>query len=116
LPSDSSGSAEPGKDEDTDESKVYIRADLIPRVPVAEDFRDSSLTSDLSGHGGLEKDGGPEKDDNTDDENKVNIRASPIPRPRAVISSPGKSHTSSNFCYIYLYSSFFLQFEFLSYN
>jgi hypothetical protein len=116
LPSDSSGSAELEKDEDTDESKVYIRADLIPRVPVAEDFRDSSLTSDLSGHGGLEKDGGPEKDDNTDDENKVNIRASPIPRPRAVISSPGKSHTSSNFCYIYLYSSFFLQFEFLSYN
>jgi hypothetical protein len=97
LPSDSSGSAELEKDEDTDESKVYIRADLIPRVPVADDFRDSSLTSDLSGHGGLEKDG------NTDDENKVNIRASSIPRPRAVISSPGKSHTSSNFClFIYI--------------
>lgn len=90
LPSDSSGSAELEKDEDTDESKVYIRADLIPRVPVAEDFRDSSLTSDLSGHGGLEKDG------NTDDENKVNIRASSIPRPRAVISSPENDQVIGN--------------------
>ncbi|GAU23802.1 hypothetical protein TSUD_27110, partial [Trifolium subterraneum] len=90
LTSDSSGSGEPEKDEDTDESKVYIRTDLIPRVPVAEDFGDSSLTSDLSGHGGLEKDG------NTDDENKVNIRASSVPRPRAVISSPENDHMIGN--------------------
>lgn len=88
LTSDSSGSAEPEKNGDTDESKVYIRVDLIPRVPVTKDFGDGGLASDLSGHGGLEKDHGPEKDGNIDDENKVNIRASPIPRPRAVISSP----------------------------
>ncbi|XP_045808175.1 uncharacterized protein LOC123902485 [Trifolium pratense] len=97
LPSDSSGSAELEKDEDTDESKVYIRADLIPRVPVAnEAFRNSVLTSDLSGHGGLEKDRGPEKDDNTEDENIMNIRASSIPRPRAVISSPENDHMIGN--------------------
>ncbi|XP_058770833.1 uncharacterized protein LOC131644367 [Vicia villosa] len=88
LTSDSSGSPEPEKEGDSDESKVYIRANLIPRVSVTEDFEDGGLTTDLSGPGGLEKDGGPEKDGNTDDENKVNIRASSIPRPRAVISSP----------------------------
>ncbi|KAL5068275.1 hypothetical protein RYX36_019162 [Vicia faba] len=84
LTSDSSGSPEPEKDGDTDESKVYIRANLIPRVSLTEDFGDSGSTSDLSG---LEKDGGPEKDGNIDDVNKVNVRASSIPRPRAVISS-----------------------------
>lgn len=98
LTSDSSGSAEPEKNGDTDENKVYIRVDLIPRVPVTEDFGDGGLASDLSRPGRLEKDHGPEKDGNIDDENKVNIRASPIPRPRAVISSPGKSHTPSIFC------------------
>ncbi|CAK8571995.1 unnamed protein product [Lathyrus sativus] len=82
LTSDSSDSPEPEKDGDTDESKVYIRANLIPRVSVTEDFGDGGLTSDLSGPGGLEKDG------NNDDESKVNIRGSSIPRPRAVISSP----------------------------
>ena len=97
LTSNSSGSAEPEKDGDTDESKVYIRVDLIPQVPVTKDFEDGGLASDLSGPGGLEKDHGPEKDGNIDDEKKVNIRASPIPRPRAVISSPGKSHTPSLF-------------------
>lgn len=113
--SDSSGSAGPEKDGDTDnESKVNIRSDFIPRVSVTEDFEDFSLISNLSGPGGLEKDGKSEKDGNSDDENKVNIRASSIQRPRAVVSSPGKSHISSNFClfsYIYLFTSFFLQFE-----
>lgn len=87
--SDSSGSAGPEKDGDTDnESKVNIRSDFIPRVSVTEDFEDFSLISNLSGPGGLEKDGKSEKDGNSDDENKVNIRASSIQRPRAVVSSP----------------------------
>ncbi|XP_061356807.1 uncharacterized protein LOC133301201 [Gastrolobium bilobum] len=55
--------------------KCYV----VPRVSVTEDFGDSSLTCDSSSE--------PEKEDNTDD-NKVNIKASSIPRPRAVISSP----------------------------
>ncbi|KAI5398089.1 hypothetical protein KIW84_063767 [Lathyrus oleraceus] len=88
LTSDSSGSPEPEKDGDTDESKLYIRANLIPRVSVTQDFGNGGLTSHLSGPGGLEKDHRPEKDGNTDDENKLNSKASSIPRPRAVISSP----------------------------
>lgn len=104
LTSDSSGSPEPEKDGDTDESKVYIRANLIPRVSVTQDFGNGGLTSHLSGPGGLEKDHRPEKDGNTDDESKVNIKASSIPRPRAVISSPGKSHTSSIFCFLLLFA------------
>lgn len=85
LPLDSYG---PEKDVDTDENDVNIRANVIPRVTVTEDFGNGSLTSDSSG---------PEKDGKTD-ENRVNIRASSIPPPRAVISSPGKSHTSSVSC------------------
>ncbi|WJX18718.1 hypothetical protein P8452_08489 [Trifolium repens] len=89
--------------------ECYVPQVIIPRVSLTEDFGDCSLPSDSSGsaepgkdedtderHGGLEKDGGPEKDDNTDDENKVNIRASPIPRPRAVISSPENDHMIGN--------------------
>lgn len=63
--------------------KCYVPV-TIPRVLVTEeDSGDFSSVSDSSGATGSEK------DDSTD-ENKVNIRASSIPRPRAVISSPGK--------------------------
>ncbi|KAJ1377941.1 hypothetical protein SESBI_48366 [Sesbania bispinosa] len=62
--------------------KCYVPHAPIPRASVTEDFEDSSLTSDYS------ESVEPEKDGSTD-ENKVNIRASLIPRPRAVISSPG---------------------------
>ncbi|KAJ1409481.1 hypothetical protein SESBI_22772 [Sesbania bispinosa] len=67
--------------------KCYVPHAPIPRASVTEDFGDSSLTSDCSGSVGSGS-VGPEKDGSTD-ENKVNIRASSIPRPRAVISSPG---------------------------
>ncbi|KAG4908289.1 hypothetical protein AAZX31_20G186600 [Glycine max] len=61
--------------------KCYVPV-TIPRVLVTEeDSGDFSSVSDSSGATGSEK------DDSTD-ENKVNIRASSIPRPRAVISSP----------------------------
>ncbi|KAK7278520.1 hypothetical protein RJT34_23550 [Clitoria ternatea] len=62
-------------------SKCYVPQLPIPRVSVTDDSEDSGLTSDSSGATG------PEKDDNTH-EDKINIRASSIPRPRAVISSP----------------------------
>ena len=71
--------------------KCYVPPAPTPRVQITEDFGDCSLSSDSSGSTG------PEKDDNTD-ENKMNIRASPIPRPRAVVSSPSKSHAVSSFC------------------
>ncbi|RDX93305.1 hypothetical protein CR513_24453, partial [Mucuna pruriens] len=61
--------------------KCYVSQVPIPRVPVTEDSEDFGLESDSSGATGSEKDG------NTD-ENRVNIRAGSIPRPRAVISSP----------------------------
>ncbi|XP_027366774.1 uncharacterized protein LOC113873025 isoform X2 [Abrus precatorius] len=61
--------------------KCYVPHVPIPRVHVTEDSGDFSSTPDSSGGTG------PEKDDSTD-ENKINIRASSIPRPRAVISSP----------------------------
>ncbi|TKY51827.1 hypothetical protein E2542_SST23346 [Spatholobus suberectus] len=61
--------------------KCYVPHVPIPRVPVTEDSGDFSLPSDSS------RATGSENDDSTD-ENKVNIRASSIPRPRAVISSP----------------------------
>ncbi|KAK7356460.1 hypothetical protein VNO80_15732 [Phaseolus coccineus] len=52
-----------------------------PRVHVTEDSEDFSLASDSSVTTGSEK-------DDSIDGSKVNIRASPIPPPRAVISSP----------------------------
>ncbi|KAK7268699.1 hypothetical protein RIF29_21405 [Crotalaria pallida] len=55
--------------------KCYVPHVLTPRVLVTEDFGDCSMSSDSSGSTGT-------------DENKLNIRASSIPRPRAVISSP----------------------------
>ncbi|KAI4318171.1 hypothetical protein L6164_025974 [Bauhinia variegata] len=62
--------------------KSYVPQEpIIPRIPVSENLGLRSLASDFSGLTGHEKDG------NTD-EDKVNIRASSIPRPRAVISSP----------------------------
>jgi len=71
--------------------KCYVSPVVIPRVHVTEDSEDFSLASDSSVTTGSEKDG-------STDENKVNIRASPIPPPRAVISSPGKiSYFSSDF-------------------
>lgn len=63
------------------EPKCYVPHVPTPRVHVTEDFGDCSLTSDSSGSTGTEK------DDNTD-ESRIHIRASSIPRPRAVISSP----------------------------
>lgn len=66
--------------------KCYVPQAPIPRVPVSEDLGVCKLTSDSSGLTGSEK------DDNID-EDKVNIRASSIPPPRAVISSPGKPHS-----------------------
>ncbi|WVY97495.1 hypothetical protein V8G54_029646 [Vigna mungo] len=67
--------------------ECYVPHVTIPRVPLTEDsdFSVSSVTT------------GSEKDGSTD-ENIVNIRVSPIPPPRAVISSPGKiSYFSSDF-------------------
>ncbi|XP_020222851.1 uncharacterized protein LOC109805243 isoform X2 [Cajanus cajan] len=61
--------------------KCYVPQVTIPRVPVTEDSGDFSLSPDSSGATGSEK-------DDSIDENKVNIRASSIPPPRAVISSP----------------------------
>ncbi|KAK7391660.1 hypothetical protein VNO78_20077 [Psophocarpus tetragonolobus] len=58
--------------------KCYVPHVPIPRVPVTDDSEEFNLESDSSRS---------EKDDNTS-ETKVNIRAGPIPRPRAVISSP----------------------------
>ncbi|WJX12281.1 hypothetical protein P8452_02796 [Trifolium repens] len=83
--------------------ECYVPHIIIPRVSLTEDFGDCSLPSDSSCSAELEKDedtderhGGPEKDGNTDDENKVNIRASSIPRPRAVISSPENDQVIGN--------------------
>ncbi|CAJ1976537.1 unnamed protein product [Sphenostylis stenocarpa] len=62
--------------------KCYVPHVPIPRVPVTEeDSGDFSSASDSSVTTGSEKNG-------STDENKVNIRASSIPPPRAVISSP----------------------------
>ncbi|KAL2325038.1 hypothetical protein Fmac_024096 [Flemingia macrophylla] len=69
--------------------KCHVPQVTIPRVPVTEDSGDFSLTSDSSGATGSEK------DDSTD-ENKVNIRASSIPPPRAVISSPDNDELIGN--------------------
>jgi len=63
--------------------ECYVPHVAIPRVPVTEDSGDFSLASDSPVTTGSEKDG-------STDEIKVNIRASSIPPPRAVISSPGK--------------------------
>jgi len=73
--------------------KCYVPHVAIPRprVHVTEDSEDFSLASDSSVTTGSDK-------DDSIDGNKVNIRASPIPPPRAVISSPGKiSYFSSDF-------------------
>ncbi|XP_028793358.1 uncharacterized protein LOC114749057 isoform X2 [Neltuma alba] len=61
---------------------LSLRVSPPPEVPVSEDLGACNLTSDSSGPTGAEK------DDNID-EDRVNIRASSIPPPRAVISSPG---------------------------
>ncbi|KAK8464147.1 hypothetical protein PHAVU_011G133515 [Phaseolus vulgaris] len=63
--------------------KCYVPHVAIPRprVHVTEDSEDFSLASDSSVTTGSDK-------DDSIDGNKVNIRASPIPPPRAVISSP----------------------------
>ncbi|XP_028793357.1 uncharacterized protein LOC114749057 isoform X1 [Neltuma alba] len=66
----------------TEVPKCYVLHAPIPKVPVSEDLGACNLTSDSSGPTGAEK------DDNID-EDRVNIRASSIPPPRAVISSPG---------------------------
>ncbi|KAF7837418.1 hypothetical protein G2W53_005900 [Senna tora] len=62
-------------------AKCYVPQAPIPRVPVSEDLGVCNKVSDSSGLTRVEKDG-------NFDEDKVNIRASSIPRPRAVISSP----------------------------
>ncbi|XP_014511170.1 uncharacterized protein LOC106769891 isoform X1 [Vigna radiata var. radiata] len=58
--------------------ECYVPHVTIPRVPLTEDSGDFSVSSVTTGS---------EKDGSTD-ENIVNIRVSPIPPPRAVISSP----------------------------
>lgn len=83
------------------EPKCYVPHVPTPRVPVTEDFGDCSLSSDSSGSTGTEK------DDNTN-ESRVHIRTSSIPRPRAVISSPGKSHTFSLICCLILFIYLFV--------
>ncbi|WVZ26454.1 hypothetical protein V8G54_004998 [Vigna mungo] len=67
--------------------ECYVPHVATPRVPVTEDSGDFSVASDSSVTTGSDT-----------DENKVNIRVSSIPPPRAVISSPGKfSCFSSDF-------------------
>ncbi|BAT99206.1 hypothetical protein VIGAN_10060500 [Vigna angularis var. angularis] len=61
--------------------ECYVPHVAIPRVPLTEDSGDFSVESDSSVTTGSEKAG-------STDENKVNIRVSSIPPPRAVISSP----------------------------
>ncbi|KAK4266216.1 hypothetical protein QN277_027171 [Acacia crassicarpa] len=61
--------------------KCYVFHTPKPRVPVSEDLGACNLAADSSGLTGHEK------DDNID-EDRVNIRASSVPPPRAVISSP----------------------------
>ncbi|XP_022632458.1 uncharacterized protein LOC106779836 isoform X2 [Vigna radiata var. radiata] len=58
--------------------ECYVLHVAIPRVPVTEDSGDFSVASDSSITTGSDT-----------DENKVNLRVSSIPPPRAVISSPG---------------------------
>ncbi|XP_014523536.1 uncharacterized protein LOC106779836 isoform X1 [Vigna radiata var. radiata] len=57
--------------------ECYVLHVAIPRVPVTEDSGDFSVASDSSITTGSDT-----------DENKVNLRVSSIPPPRAVISSP----------------------------
>ncbi|MED6186756.1 hypothetical protein PIB30_069763 [Stylosanthes scabra] len=60
--------------------KCYVSPLSSPRVQITESFQDCSLSSDSGSTV-------PDKDDSID-ENKTNTRASRVPRPRAVISSP----------------------------
>ncbi|MED6223529.1 hypothetical protein PIB30_074790 [Stylosanthes scabra] len=60
--------------------KCYVSPLSSPRVQISDSFQDCSLSSDSGSTG-------PEKDDSID-ENKTNTRASRVPRPRAVMSSP----------------------------
>ncbi|XP_027937881.1 uncharacterized protein LOC114192376 isoform X1 [Vigna unguiculata] len=69
--------------------ECYVPHVAIPRVPVTEDSGDFSLASDSPVTTGSEKDG-------STDEIKVNIRASSIPPPRAVISSPDNDSMIGN--------------------
>lgn len=73
--------------------KCYVLHTPKPRVPVSEDLGACNLAADSSGLTGHEKDDNIEED-------MVNIRASSVPPPRAVISSPGNSIVLNLFNYL----------------